>query len=114
MQSYEIVLLTLRSVTKACLISAIRGLGSPILKKMVYVINSSVSIRIQIQCRMRIQEFDDRKLQNFKGCFKAGPDLAFNSNADPDTAQIQSDGNLRPLAYRPSRAPFRASKAFEF
>ncbi len=30
----------------------------------------------------------------------------FTLNADPDTAPRQSDGNLRPLVYRPSSAPF--------
>ncbi len=34
------------------------------------------------------------------------PDLAFHSNADPDPAPRQSDRNLRPLVYRPSRASF--------
>ncbi len=44
--------------------------------------------------------------------FNADPDPAFHSSADPDPdpALHQSDGNLRPLVYRPSRAPFRASR----
>ncbi len=40
------------------------------------------------------------------------PDSAFNFNADPvlitDPASRQSDGNLRPLDFRPSKAPFWA------
>jgi hypothetical protein len=32
------------------------------------------------------------------------PELAFHSNADPHPAPSQSDGNLRPLVYRPSTA----------
>jgi hypothetical protein len=36
------------------------------------------------------------------------PDPAFHFNADPDPdpALLESDGNLRPPVYRPSRAPF--------
>ncbi len=62
--------------------------------------------------------------------FNADLDPAFHFNADPDPAPLLSDGNLRPLVCRPSRAPFeppglhyerpwpstalfRASKAFE-
>jgi hypothetical protein len=29
--------------------------------------------------------------------FNVDPDPAFHLNADPDTASLQSDGNLRPL-----------------
>jgi hypothetical protein len=38
----------------------------------------------------------------------ADPDLAFHLNAvlDPNSTPHQSDGNLRPLVYRPSRVPF--------
>ncbi len=38
--------------------------------------------------------------------FNADPDPSFHYNADPDPAPHQSDGNLRPLVFRPSRAPF--------
>jgi hypothetical protein len=39
--------------------------------------------------------------------FSADPDPAFHFNADPDPDPVhQSDGNLRPLVYRPPRAPF--------
>ncbi len=38
--------------------------------------------------------------------FNADPDPALHFNADPDPALLQIDGNLRPLVYRPSRAPF--------
>ncbi len=38
--------------------------------------------------------------------FNADPDPALHFNADPDPAPLQNDGNLRPLVYRPSRAPF--------
>ncbi len=38
--------------------------------------------------------------------FNADPDPAFHVNADSDPAPHQSDGNLRPLVYRPSTAPF--------
>ncbi len=36
------------------------------------------------------------------------PALHFNANADPDRdpAPLQNDGNLQPLDYRPSGAPF--------
>ncbi len=34
------------------------------------------------------------------------PDPAFHFKVDLDPALLQSDGNLRPLVYRPSRAPF--------
>jgi hypothetical protein len=37
--------------------------------------------------------------------FNSDPDPASYFNADPDLAPLRSDGNLRPLAYRPSRAP---------
>ncbi len=33
------------------------------------------------------------------------PDLAFHTNSDPDPAPLQSEGNLRPLVYKPVRAP---------
>jgi hypothetical protein len=38
----------------------------------------------------------------------ADPDSVFhlNGDQDPDPAPRQSDGNLRPLVYRPSRSPF--------
>jgi hypothetical protein len=41
------------------------------------------------------------------------PDPAFHFNADPDpdNAPHQSDGNLRPLDYRPSRAPVLSLQA---
>jgi hypothetical protein len=38
--------------------------------------------------------------------FNADPDPALHLNADPDPATHQGDANLRPLVYRPSRAPF--------
>ncbi len=38
--------------------------------------------------------------------FTADPDAIFHFNTDPDPASNQSDENLRPLVYRPSRAPF--------
>jgi len=38
-------------------------------------------------------------------------DPSFQFNADPDPAPRQSDENLRPPVYKPSRAPFGASKA---
>jgi hypothetical protein len=40
--------------------------------------------------------------------FDADSDLAllFNEDPDPDPAPHQSNANLRPLVYRPSRAPF--------
>jgi hypothetical protein len=43
--------------------------------------------------------------------FNADPDLAFHLNADPDLAfhlnvDPDSDGNLRPLVYKPFRASF--------
>jgi hypothetical protein len=39
--------------------------------------------------------------------FNADPDpAAFHLNPDPDPASHQSDVNLRPLVYRPFRAPF--------
>ncbi len=38
--------------------------------------------------------------------FIADPDPAFHLNADPDPAPHQSDEDLRPLVYGPSRAPF--------
>jgi hypothetical protein len=53
--------------------------------------------------------------------FTVDPDLVFHLNADPDPAyhfnmdpnadpaSHQGDANLRPLSYRPSRPPFRAS-----
>ncbi len=34
------------------------------------------------------------------------PDQTFHWNADSDPASHQNDTNLRPLVYRPSRAPF--------
>jgi hypothetical protein len=37
--------------------------------------------------------------------FNADWDPDFYFNADPDPAPNQSDENLRPLVYRPSRAP---------
>ncbi len=40
--------------------------------------------------------------------FNADPDPAFHLNADPDPAPLQSDENLRPPIYRPSRALFCA------
>jgi hypothetical protein len=36
----------------------------------------------------------------------ADPDPSFHFNADPDPAPHQSDEDLRPLVYGPSRAPF--------
>ncbi len=43
--------------------------------------------------------------------FNADLDPAFHLNVDPDPdpAPHQSDGNLRPVVYVPSRAPFLAS-----
>jgi hypothetical protein len=40
--------------------------------------------------------------------FNADPDLdiPFNVDTDPDPVSHQSGGNLRPLVYRTSRAPF--------
>ncbi len=38
--------------------------------------------------------------------------LNFDLNADPDPAPYLSDGNLRHLGYRPSRAPFVSLQAF--
>jgi hypothetical protein len=40
--------------------------------------------------------------------FNADSDPAFHCNADPDPDPVhnQSDVNLRPLVYRPFRAPF--------
>jgi hypothetical protein len=38
--------------------------------------------------------------------FYMDPDPAFHVNAYPDPAPYQSDGNLRPLVYRPSVVPF--------
>ncbi len=59
--------------------------------------------------------------------FNADPDPDFHFNADPDPAPLESDGNLRPLIYRPlglhmeppgphceRPRPIWASKAFEF
>ncbi len=42
--------------------------------------------------------------------FNADPDPVFHLNADPGPAPLQSDGNLRPLVYRPFRALFSASR----
>jgi hypothetical protein len=42
--------------------------------------------------------------------FNADPHPAFHINADPDPASHQSDKNLRPLVYRPSKVPFWASR----
>jgi hypothetical protein len=54
----------------------------------------------------------------------ADPDLAFHFTADQDPighvyadqdhAPHESEANLRPLVYRPSRAPFLASPNFHF
>ncbi len=42
--------------------------------------------------------------------FSADPNpyriLLFPADPDPDPAPCQTDGNLHPLVYRPSRAPF--------
>jgi hypothetical protein len=38
--------------------------------------------------------------------FNANPEPAFYFNADPDPAPKQSDTNLRPLVFIPSKAPF--------
>jgi hypothetical protein len=38
--------------------------------------------------------------------FNVDPDPAFHSNADLVPAPHESDGNLRPMVYRPSRASF--------
>jgi hypothetical protein len=38
--------------------------------------------------------------------FNANTDPAFNFNVDSNPAPHQSDGNLRPLVCRPSRAPY--------
>ncbi len=39
----------------------------------------------------------------------ADPDLAFYLNEDQNPAPHRSNGNLRPLVNRPSKAPFQAS-----
>jgi hypothetical protein len=44
--------------------------------------------------------------------FNTDPDLAFHFNKDP--APQQGDGNLRPLAYGPSRPPFEPRKLLNF
>ncbi len=38
--------------------------------------------------------------------FNADPDQNFHFNANPNPAPRQSDANIRPLVYRPSRVPF--------
>ncbi len=38
--------------------------------------------------------------------FNADPDPTFHLDADLDPVPHQSDANLRPGAYRPSKAPF--------
>ncbi len=40
--------------------------------------------------------------------FNADPDPDPDSEPDPDPAPVQRDGNMRPLDYRPSTAPFLA------
>ncbi len=42
---------------------------------------------------------------------RADPDPAFHFFEDPDPVLLQSDGNLRPLVYRPSRAPYLTLQA---
>ncbi len=44
----------------------------------------------------------------------ANPHTALHSNADPDPAPQQSDGNLRPLVYRSARAPLWSYRLQDF
>ncbi len=64
--------------------------------------------------QIRIETTTDPEHQNFNADpdpafhFNAGPDLSFHFNSDD--APYPSDTNLLLLVYRPSRAPFWASK----
>jgi hypothetical protein len=44
----------------------------------------------------------------------AEPDTVFNFHTDPNSAPHLSNRNLRPLIYRPFRAPFFRLQASEF